>query len=99
MPSKSATELMGIFKEMREQRQFESDWEYRELKRKLSEANSRGNVEQVSVMKPSRFFLSGDHRDNETGEIYSLVEPEEKIRGRWARVDPEDLVGPGQSVQ
>jgi hypothetical protein len=49
---------MGIFKEMYEQRVFTSDWEYKELRRKLSEAISRGYVEQVPVMKkPNRFSL------------------------------------------
>jgi hypothetical protein len=49
---------MGTFKEMYEQRIFNSEWEYRELRRKLSEAISRGYVEQVPVIKkPNRFSL------------------------------------------
>jgi len=36
---------MGIFKEMYELRRFNSDWEYRELRRMLTEAMSRGYVE------------------------------------------------------
>jgi hypothetical protein len=46
---------MGIFKEMYEQRVFNSDWEYTELRRKLSEAISGGYVEKIPVMKPHRW--------------------------------------------
>jgi hypothetical protein len=91
---------MGIFNEMYEMRLFNSDWEYRELKRMLSEAMSRGHVEQVPVMKPHRFLPDEEwYRDKETGEIYSLVPPEEKIRGHWLKIDPEDLVKRGETVQ
>ena len=70
---------MGIFKEMHEQRTFESDWEYRELRRMLSEAISRGYVEQIPVMKPHRWAPRREwYRDKETDEIYSLDAPEEK---------------------
>ena len=41
---------MGIFRDMHETRQFDSDWDYRELRRMLSEAISRGYVEQIPVM-------------------------------------------------
>ena len=92
---------MGIFKEMYEQRTFTSDWEFKELLRKLSEAISRGFVEQVRVMKkPNRFSLKQEwYRDKETGEIYCLIAPNEKIRGSWDKVDPEDLVEPGERIQ
>ena len=91
---------MGISKEMYEQRVFNSDWEYKEIRRKLSEAISRGYVGQVPVMKPRRFAPDREwYRDKETGEIYSLDAPEEKIRGWWDRVDPQDLVVPGESIQ
>ena len=96
---------MGIFKDMYEQRRFNTDWEYRELRRMLTEAIERGYVEKIPVMKPHR--LDPDHldldeewyRDKETGEIYSLSPPEEKIRGHWIKVDPEDLMKPGETVQ
>jgi hypothetical protein len=92
---------MGIFKEMYEQRVFNSDWEYTELRRKLSEAISRGYVERVPVMKKlGRFSLKREwYRDKETGEIYCLIEPEEKIRGGWDKVDISDLVEPGERIQ
>lgn len=91
---------MAIFKEMYEMRLFNSDWEYRELRRMLSEAISRGYVEQVPVMKPHPFVPREEwYREKETGEIYSLVPPEEKSRGQWLQVDPGDLVKPGQTVQ
>jgi hypothetical protein len=92
---------MGIFKEMHEQRTFESDWEYRELRRMLSEAISRGYVEQIPVMKRlNRFSLKREwYRDKETGEIYSLLGPDGKIRGSWDRVEPEELLEPGELTQ
>jgi hypothetical protein len=91
---------MGIFKEMYEQRVFTSDWEYTELRRKLSEAISSGYVEQIPVMKPHRWAPRREwYRDKETGEIYSLDAPEEKSRGWWDMVDPEDIVGPSERIQ
>jgi hypothetical protein len=92
---------MGIFKEMYERRVFNSDWEYKELRRKLSEAISRGYVEQVPVIKKAnRFALKREwYRDKETGEIYCLIEPDAKIRGGWDKVDPQDMVGPGDRIQ
>lgn len=90
---------MGIFKDMYELHRFNSDWEYRELRRMLAEAIERGYVEKIPVMKPDRWFLDEEwYRDNETGEIYSLAPPEEKIRGHWIKVDPEDLIKPGETV-
>jgi hypothetical protein len=91
---------MGIFREMYQQRSFQNDRDYRELRRMLSEAISRGYVEQVPVMTPSRFSPTREwFRDKETGEIYSLDAPEEKLRGWWERVDPADLVEPGETIQ
>jgi hypothetical protein len=92
---------MGIFKEMYEQRHFNSDWEYTELRRKVSEAISRGYVEQIPVMeKPRRFSLKKEwFRDKETGEIYYLIGPDGKSRGGWDRVDAQDLVEPGERIQ
>lgn len=91
---------MGIFREMHEQRIFESDRDYHELCRMLSEAISRGYVEQVPVRKPSRFSPNREwYPDKETGEIYSIDAPEEKIRGWWDKVDSSDLVEPGECMQ
>ena len=85
---------------MYEKRQFDSEWEYRELRRMLSEAIARGYVEQIAVMKPNRFTRNQEwYRDKETGEIYSLDRPDGKIRGWWDKVDMQDLVEPNQSVQ
>jgi len=86
---------MSVFEEMYAQRVFTSDWEYKELRRKLSEAISRGYVEQIPVMKPHRWAPRREwYRDKETGDA-----PEEKSRGWWDRVDPEDLVEPGERIQ
>ena len=85
---------------MYEKRRFDSEWEYRELRRMLSEAISGGHVEQIPVIKRNRYLPAEEwYRDKETGEIYSLVGPEEKMRGRWSKVDPQDLVEPGETVQ
>ena len=79
---------MSIFQEMHEQRLFNSEWEYRELRRMLSEAIARGYVEKIPVIKPDPFILDEEwYRDKETGEVYSLVGPHEKSRGQWIRVD------------
>jgi hypothetical protein len=100
MRARKKRRLMGIFREMYEQRVFNSDWEYTELCRKLAEAISRGCVEQAPVMKPHRWAPRREwYRDKGTGEIYSLDAPEEKSRGWWARVDPEDIVEPGERIQ
>ncbi len=91
---------MGIFREMHEKRQFDSEWEYRELCRMLSEAIAGGYVERVPVMKPNRFSPRREwYRDKETGEVFFLDPPEEQIRGWWDKIDPEDLVHPGETVQ
>jgi hypothetical protein len=91
---------MGIFKQMHEGRHFESLRDYTELKRMLSEAVSRGWVEQLPVIKP---ILSSRNeewfRDKETGEMYSLVAPGEKSWGWWTKIDTADIVGSDEVVQ
>lgn len=70
--------------------QFPSDPEYGELWRTLSEAMAEGKIEKVPVIKRNRYFPGEQwFRDKETGEIYSLIKPQERIRGRWAKVDRE----------
>jgi hypothetical protein len=50
--------------------------------------------------KPRRFSLKKEwFRDKETGEIYYLIGPDGKSRGGWDRVDPQDLVEPGERIQ
>ena len=80
---------MGIFEEMYHKRRFDWEWEYGELRRMLSEAIWGGYVEQIPVAKRNRYLPTEEwYRDKETGEIYSLVAPEEKIRGHWSKIDP-----------
>ncbi len=89
---------MTIFTEIHELRVIGSKAEFRELKRKLLEAISRGSVEQIAVTKPSRLSPNEEWcRDKETGEIYSLVLPGER-GGWWDRVDPKDLCAPEEKV-
>lgn len=83
---------MSVFEEMHPRRQFSSWREYDELNRMLGEAISRGFVEEVPVMRSSttpnreKWF-----RDNETGDIFRLLEPEPPAQGWWERVDLEEL--------
>ncbi|MGA2376810.1 MAG: hypothetical protein ABSF72_14915 [Candidatus Sulfotelmatobacter sp.] len=101
MRERKKPRAMGIFKEIYEPRVFSSDWEYRELRRKLSEAISRGYIEQIPVMEKSRRFSLKKEwfRDKETGEIYYLIGPDGKSRGGWNKVDPQDIVEPGERIQ
>lgn len=79
---------MGILREIYGSSQFSSDADYGELQLTLSKAIDQGVVERVPVRKHNRYFPSEQwFRDKETGEIYSLIQPEERIRGRWAKVD------------
>jgi hypothetical protein len=65
----------------------------------LSEAISRGHVEQIPVMKPHPLAPRREwYRDKETGQICSLDPPGER-GGWWAEVDLEDLIEPGQKAQ
>jgi hypothetical protein len=89
---------MGIFKEICETRQVGSRLQYLGMKKRLEEAISRGWVERVPVMKPSRFSPDQEwFRDTETGEIYCLDPPGER-GGWWDKVDPSDLIGPDEKV-
>ena len=91
---------MGVFKEMYDGTHFESGQDYTELRRMLSQAISRGFVEQIAVIKPILSSRNEEwYRDTETGEMYCLVPPGEKSRGWWTRIDSEDLVQPGETVQ
>ena len=90
---------MTIFKEMHETGVLAPGRDYHELLRMLSEAITRGYVEQVPVMKPSPFVpVQTWYRDKETGQIYALVPPDER-GGWWDEVDPNDLVDPGEKIQ
>ncbi len=83
---------MGIFKDMHELRVIGSPADCRELRRMLSEAISRGYVEQIPVMKPHRYSPNESwYRDKETGQIYSL-HPFDERPGSWMEVDPKDLI-------
>jgi hypothetical protein len=84
---------MAIFSEMHETREIGSRRDFEDLKRMLTEAISRGYVEQIPVMKPDRFIRRQTwYRDKETGQIYRLVPPDDRS-GWWAEVDSEDLRG------
>ena len=85
---------------MHEGRHFESIRDYTDLRRMLSEVISRGYVEQVPVIRPILSSRNEEwYRDKETGELYCLVAPGEQSSGWWTRIDPEDLVRPGETIQ
>ena len=89
---------MGIFKEICETREVSGRLAYLSVKQRVEEAISRGWVERVPVMKPSRFSPDQEwFRDKETGEIYRLV-PLDERGGWWDKVDASDLIGPGEKV-
>ncbi len=79
---------MSIFRDMHAQRSFQGDHDFRELKRMLAEAESRGFVERVEIPvgRPLRWgeewFL-----EIETGEMFKLTPPEEKVRGEWVNLE------------
>jgi len=80
-------------------RHFESMRDYTELRRKLSEAISRGYVEQMSRTKIVVSSNEEWYRDKETGELFCLVAPGEKSWGWWTRIDPEDFRELTKAVQ
>jgi hypothetical protein len=84
---------------MHETREVAPGFDYRELRRMLSEAIARGCVDQIPVMKPHPFVRDREwYRDKETGQIYSLDPPDERS-GWWVEVDLDDLMEPGRIVQ
>jgi hypothetical protein len=83
---------MSIVEEMYPSRQFNSWGDFDELKRMLSEAISRGYVEEVPVMRVREVPQTESwYRDKETGDIFSLVPPEPPARGAWERIDMEEV--------
>ena len=85
--------MASIFKEMHEKRVFNSEYEYKELRRMLEDAVNRGFVERVPVVKPNKFVPVQEwFRERETGQIYRLVPPEGN-GGWWCEVDIADLGG------
>lgn len=81
---------MGVFSKMWPAGRFPSEAEYNDLWESLSQAMAEGQIEKVPVIKRNRYFPTEQwFRDKETGEIYSLIVPQERIRGRWGKVDRE----------
>jgi len=81
---------MGILNKIYTNSQFASDSEFSDLWQTLSQAMAEGQIEKVPVIKRRRYFPAEQwFRDKETGEIYSLITPQERIRGRWGKVDRE----------
>jgi len=83
---------MSIFQEMYDQKHFSSPYEYEDLLRMLSEAIERGFVEEI----PNRWKGPGRFvkwfRENGTGVVYALEEPNAPSRGTWWELGPEELV-------
>lgn len=92
---------MSIFEEMFPYRNFEFMRDVNELQRMLSEAISRGFVEEVTPIAHGKLPELPEkwYRDKESGEIYSLTLPWERSLGHWERVDLDDFIDPDQTVQ
>jgi len=90
--TKAIEVAIGIFKEMHEGRHFESVRDYTELRRMLSEAISRGYVEQTRVIRAVIAQPPDEewYRDKETGETYALVAPGERDWGWWTKINSEE---------
>lgn len=77
-----------------------SEWDYILLRRKLDELLSVGRIKKRQVLKPLHAGLSEEwFEDVETGEIYCLVPPAERILPSWEKVDPFKLFDDVSSLQ
>jgi hypothetical protein len=64
----------------------------------LSEAISRAFVEEIPVLK-SRDIAEHWYRDLETGDIYSLSEPDPPLQPCWRRIEIENLLEEDGPIQ
>lgn len=81
---------MGIFKKIHAVRVVKPGSDHDELLRMLSEAISRGYVEQIPVTKPHPHAPNLSwYQDKKTGQIYSL-DPPDQLPGWWTEVHPDD---------
>jgi hypothetical protein len=82
---------MNVFREMFDNDKFESLRDFTELQRMLRQAIERGYVEEVPVtLKREVSQVEHWYRDNETGDIYSLIPPESAARGWWGPVNLDE---------
>jgi hypothetical protein len=68
----------------------------------LSEAISRGFVEEVPVLKKHPMTRTVNwYLDKESGDIFYLIPPDfgDKNLGRWDKVDIDDLLSKDRSIQ
>ena len=71
-----------------EQSLYLSEWDYVLLRRKLDELLSAGRVKKRKVFKPLHAGTAEEwFEDVETGEIYCLVPPDDRITPSWEKVD------------
>lgn len=81
---------MGTFKKIHAVRVVNPGSDHDELLRMLSEAISRGYVEQIPVTKPHPHAPNLTwYRDKKTGQIYSL-DPPGQLPGWWTEVHRRD---------
>ena len=86
---------MNIFREMHESRKVDSDWEYSELHRMLSQAISRGFVRRVPLPDSRRSARNAEwYQDTETGEIHSLTPRDERTEGGWEQAELINRIDP-----
>lgn len=93
--------MVGILNEISEEMTLDDGggdvWE---LRNRIRQAIAQGFIKQIPVKMPNRFLPTEEwYQDTDTGEIYSFLTPEERIRGHWKRVDVDNYLKPNQSVQ
>jgi hypothetical protein len=83
-----------------EQGPYLTEWDYVLLRRKLDQLLSARRIRKRQVLKPLHAGTSEEwFEDVETGEIYCLVPPAERITPRWEKVDPFSLFGDVSSIE
>jgi len=83
-----------------EQDRYLSEWDYVLLRRRLDDLLSSGRIKKRQVLKQLHPGTSEEwFEDVETGEIYCLVPPAERITPSWEKVDPFRLFGNVSSLQ
>lgn len=81
------------------QSRYLSEWDYVLLRRKLDELLSAGRIKKRQVLKPLHAGWEEWFEDVETGEIYCLVPPAERVTPTWEKVDPFGLFGDVSSLK
>jgi len=88
---------MSIFREMYPIREIASRNDLHDLERMVDQAIQRGFVREISVSRKLRPGQIANHPferwllDIESGEVFSLVYPDERSCGKWDLVQRDQL--------